>query len=187
MLKIFLESWCVFCFFFFHFQPARSSSGERSSIYLWLYRKRASLKALFLTSNKLRCGYSAPLLGVDVFPWTWKIHSTSFPIFRVGRAFERGNLELHQFFRVFSLHLPRRFSLARASYWRHGYRPEISRLLHLYLSHVGALTRIHVNCVLYHCEDAQHTNDTAGIIYSYNWLFVCIICCKLIAHTFNKL
>lgn len=56
-----------------------------------------------IPSNKLRYGYSSLLLGVDVFPWTWKIHSPSFPIFRVGRAFERGNLELHHFFR-FSLH-----------------------------------------------------------------------------------
>ena len=40
---------------------------------------------------------------IHVFPQSWEIHSLSFPIFRVGRAFKRVNLELHS---------PLRFSLS---------------------------------------------------------------------------
>ena len=43
---------------------------------------------------------------IHVFPQSWEIHSLSFPIFRVGRAFKRVNLELHS---------PLRFSLSLSS------------------------------------------------------------------------
>jgi len=122
---------------------------------LSVYRENSRPFKSVIPSNKLRYGYSPPLLGVDVFPWTWKIHSPSFPIFRVGRAFERGNLELHHFFR-FSLHHVASLSRLR--------EPLTSRLSTWNLEATSIpIPRGRINariCHSYYRCDVQYTNDT---------------------------